>query len=529
MQRLTGRSCVITGAGSGIGRASALRFAAEGAQVFVVGRRTENTEETVALVQAAGGSATAHVTDASVEANVEAIVARCLAELDGLDVFFANIAVTGTNTPLLEQSLAEWDEVMRANLYSCFLAVKYAGRHMTAQGRGSIILTSSAASLRANAGAISYSASKAAVNSLAQTAANAFAGTGVRVNAILPGLVETQVTKKVFEQARERGVEGRIGHMTPLKRAGRPEEIAAMLVGRDLASASAGHARLVAQLERQVSRGRLGADAATAIAASVRPTDSDAELAGCGAAIESVPEDRALKETLLRRIEAALPVEAWLATNTSGLPIGGLAGALRRPERFLGLHFFSPVERMKLVEVVRSTTTSQATVDVALAFVAALGQKPIVVRDGPGFFTTRVFAAYLDEALALLAEGVAAAAIEAAALANGRAVGPSPCSTRSRSASICSRRIRPAPTASTSASAARSRDRCWSACSPSAGAGAARAVASTTMPLTRRSGSGPGSMRCSLATQRSPRRRRSRPGFAQPKRSKPCAASRKAC
>ncbi len=228
MQRLAGRRCVITGAGSGIGRASALRFAAEGAQVFVVGRRAENTEETVALVRAAGGVALAHVTDASVEANVEAIVARCVAELGGLDVFFANIAVPGTNTPLLEQSLVEWDEVMRANLFSSFLAVKYAGRHMTAQGRGSIILTSSAASLRANAGAISYSASKAAVNSLAQTAANAFAGTGVRVNAILPGLVETQMTKKVFEQARERGVESRIGHMTPLKRAGRPEEIAAM-------------------------------------------------------------------------------------------------------------------------------------------------------------------------------------------------------------------------------------------------------------------------------------------------------------
>jgi NAD(P)-dependent dehydrogenase (short-subunit alcohol dehydrogenase family) len=106
--------------------------------------------------------------------------------------------------------------------------VKYAGREMTRQGSGSIILTSSAASLRANAGAISYSAAKAAVNSLAQCAANAFSGTGVRVNAILPGLVETQMTRKVFEQARERGVEARIGHMTPLKRAGRPEEIAAM-------------------------------------------------------------------------------------------------------------------------------------------------------------------------------------------------------------------------------------------------------------------------------------------------------------
>ena len=95
---------------------------------------------------------------------------------------------------------------------------------MTAQGYGSIILTSSAASLRANAGAISYSASKAAVNNLAQTAANAFAGTGVRVNAVLPGLVETQLTRKVFEDARARGIEGKLGHVTPLKRPGRAKK-----------------------------------------------------------------------------------------------------------------------------------------------------------------------------------------------------------------------------------------------------------------------------------------------------------------
>jgi len=229
MNRLAGKRCVITGAGSGIGRASALRFAREGASVLVVGRRKENIEETISFIDAAAkGRAAAMVTDAAEEANVAAIVERCVGEFGGLDVFFANIAVTGTNAPLLEQSVDEWNEVWHFNVVSCFLAIKYAGRHMTQQGSGSIILTSSAASLRANAGAISYSASKAAVNNLAQCAANAFAGTGVRVNAILPGLVETQMTRKVFEQARERGVEGRIGHMTPLKRAGQPHEIAAM-------------------------------------------------------------------------------------------------------------------------------------------------------------------------------------------------------------------------------------------------------------------------------------------------------------
>lgn len=226
--RLAGRSAVITGAGSGIGRASALRFAREGASVLVVGRHASNTEETVALITAEGGRAVAMVTDASLEDNVAAIVARCVTEFGGLDVFFANIAITGTNTPLLEQTVDEWQEVYRVNTVSCFLAVKHAGAHMMKQGKGSIILTSSAASLRANAGAISYSASKAAVNSLAQCAANAFYGTQVRVNAILPGLVETQMTQKFFDDAKARGVEGRIGHVAPLKRAGQPEEIAAM-------------------------------------------------------------------------------------------------------------------------------------------------------------------------------------------------------------------------------------------------------------------------------------------------------------
>ena len=228
MKRLEGKVCVITGAGSGIGRASALRFAQEGAAVLAVGRSPDNTEETAALVRAAGGRAVGMVADATAEADVQTVVARCLAEFGRLDVFFANVGTPGTNATMLEQSVDEWNEVWRVNVVSCMLAVKHAGRVMVERKTGSIILTSSAASLRANAGAISYSASKAAVNSLAQTAANAFAGTGVRVNAILPGLVETKMTKKVFEYARERGKEGRIGHMTPLQRAGRAHEIAAM-------------------------------------------------------------------------------------------------------------------------------------------------------------------------------------------------------------------------------------------------------------------------------------------------------------
>jgi NAD(P)-dependent dehydrogenase (short-subunit alcohol dehydrogenase family) len=226
MRRLDGKRAIVTGGGSGIGRASAIRFAREGATVLVVGRAA-NAEDVAAEIRAEGGAASSMIADAAIEENVAAMVERCLSELGGLEIFFANIGVTGSNTPLLEQTVEEWTEVYRLNTISCFLAIKYAGRHMTAQRYGSIILTSSAASLRANAGAISYSASKAAVNSLAQTAANAFAGAGVRVNAILPGLVETKLTRKVFEDARARGVEAKLGHVTPLKRPGRAEEIAA--------------------------------------------------------------------------------------------------------------------------------------------------------------------------------------------------------------------------------------------------------------------------------------------------------------
>lgn len=228
MKRLTGKRAIITGAGSGIGRASALRFAEEGAQVLVVGRTAAKVEETAAMVRAAGGAAIAMALDAAVESNVEAMVARCISELGGLEVFFANAATWVGNVSLFDQTVEQWQEVLRVNLIGSFLAAKHAGRHMRAQGAGSIIFTSSVASLRANAGDAAYSASKAGVNNLAQLAANELYGSGVRVNAILPGLIETEGTKVLFDAARARGVESKIGRVNPLKRAGRPEEIAAM-------------------------------------------------------------------------------------------------------------------------------------------------------------------------------------------------------------------------------------------------------------------------------------------------------------
>ena len=197
-----------------------------------------------------------------------------------------------------------------------------------------------------------------------------------------------------------------------------------VLCGRDAAAAHAGRERLEGTLRRQVARGRLDAAAEAAILAHVGAASVTADaLAGCDLIIESVPEDRAVKTATLSLIERAAPA-AILATNTSGLSISGLAEALREPSRFLGLHFFSPAERMRLVEVVSGPRTSSAALASAIGFARAIGKRPIAVRDGPGFFTTGVFAAYLDEAVAMVAEGVSPAAIDEAATANGRALGP---------------------------------------------------------------------------------------------------------
>jgi 3-hydroxyacyl-CoA dehydrogenase/enoyl-CoA hydratase/3-hydroxybutyryl-CoA epimerase len=196
-----------------------------------------------------------------------------------------------------------------------------------------------------------------------------------------------------------------------------------VLCGRDEEAARRGRDRLAASLARQVARGRLEASIEAAIRAKVAAASFPWDLQDCDLVIESVPEDRALKNVVLAKVEKTAP-RAILASNTSGIAIGGLAEALHDPSRFLGLHFFSPAERMPLVEVAIGPRTSQITVQRALALVRDAGKRPVVVRDGPGFFTTRVFAAYLDEAVAMTTEGIAVESIDAAAVANGRALGP---------------------------------------------------------------------------------------------------------
>src|ERR1700724_1164808 len=227
MGRLEGKSVIITGAGSGIGRAAALMFTREGARLIAVDR-TEGVKDTVELVKKAGGTAEAVMADAGSEQDVMAFIDKAVTTYGKLDAIWANAGVSGGLVPLAEQTVEHWQEVLRINLIGPFLAIKYAMPHMIKQKYGAIVCTASVAGLKAGASGHPYAASKAGVISLVQTTAYSLSGTGVRINAVCPGLIETGMTKPVFDRAKERGTQDKIGQLNPLKRPGQPHELAAM-------------------------------------------------------------------------------------------------------------------------------------------------------------------------------------------------------------------------------------------------------------------------------------------------------------
>ena len=233
--RLTGKVAIVTGAASGIGKAAVELFRSEGA--IVIGADVSDGAD----VQADAGS----------DADVKRLIDDAVAQHGKLDVFFANAGISGGLASIAEQTAEDWAEILRINLIGPFLAIKHATPAMRAQGGGSIVCTASVAGLRAGAGGAAYSASKAGVINLVQSAAQQFADSGVRFNAVCPGLIETGMTRMMYDLAREKGQEGgqenRIGELNPLKRGGEPIEIAqaALFLASDEASYVNGQALVV--------------------------------------------------------------------------------------------------------------------------------------------------------------------------------------------------------------------------------------------------------------------------------------------
>jgi 3-hydroxyacyl-CoA dehydrogenase/enoyl-CoA hydratase/3-hydroxybutyryl-CoA epimerase len=178
------------------------------------------------------------------------------------------------------------------------------------------------------------------------------------------------------------------------------------------------------QQRTAVERGRATEADARAVVDRLQPTADYARLADAELVIEAVFENREVKAEVTRRAEAVLGAEAVFASNTSTLPITGLAQASVRPQRFIGLHFFSPVERMPLVEIIRGERTGEEALAWSMDFVRQIGKTPIVVNDSRGFYTSRVFSTYTREAVLMLAEGVRPALIENGGKAAGMPMAP---------------------------------------------------------------------------------------------------------
>ncbi|QTT90044.1 3-hydroxyacyl-CoA dehydrogenase NAD-binding domain-containing protein [Pseudomonas chlororaphis] len=191
-----------------------------------------------------------------------------------------------------------------------------------------------------------------------------------------------------------------------------------------LAAAEKGKAHSAVLLEKKVARGHLSAEQRDATLARIRTAEQDADLAGCDLIIEAVFEDRELKARVSAAAQQVVGAQAVIASNTSTLPISGLAKAVPDQGKFIGLHFFSPVEKMPLVEIIKGEQTSDETLARGFDFVQQIKKTPIVVNDSRGFFTSRVFGTFTNEGIAMLGEGVAAPMIETEARKAGMPIGP---------------------------------------------------------------------------------------------------------
>ncbi len=197
-----------------------------------------------------------------------------------------------------------------------------------------------------------------------------------------------------------------------------------VLIDRDQASADKGKAYSDRLISSQIAKGRARTADKEALLARITPSADYAQLKGCDLVIEAVFEDRAVKEEATRQAQAIVGPDVIFASNTSTLPITSLAATSVKPENFIGVHFFSPVEKMMLTEIIMGQKTGAKALAVAMDFVRAIKKTPIVVNDCRGFYVNRCVGAYMVEAHAMVMEGVAPAMIENAAKMAGMPVGP---------------------------------------------------------------------------------------------------------
>ncbi|MCV2865390.1 3-hydroxyacyl-CoA dehydrogenase NAD-binding domain-containing protein [Albidovulum sediminicola] len=200
--------------------------------------------------------------------------------------------------------------------------------------------------------------------------------------------------------------------------------IEVVLIDATQEAADRGKAHSEAILDKGMKRGKVTAESKAKVLAQIAATTDYAALAGCDLVVEAVFEDPAVKAEVTAKAEAALPEGAIFATNTSTLPISGLAKASKRPEQFIGIHFFSPVDKMMLVEIIKGRETGQVAVAKALDFVRQIRKTPIVVNDARFFYANRCIIPYINEGIRMVAEGVEPALIENAAKLLGLPLGP---------------------------------------------------------------------------------------------------------
>jgi 3-hydroxyacyl-CoA dehydrogenase/enoyl-CoA hydratase/3-hydroxybutyryl-CoA epimerase len=197
-----------------------------------------------------------------------------------------------------------------------------------------------------------------------------------------------------------------------------------VLLDTELESAERGKAYSEGLLKKAMERGKTTQEKADALLGLITPTVNYHDLAGCDLVIEAVFESVDIKADVTRKTEAVVPENCIFASNTSTLPITGLAKASERPEQFIGLHFFSPVDKMPLVEIILGEKTNQETIARSMDYIQQIRKTPIVVNDSRGFYTSRVFSTYTAEGITMLAEGVKPALIENAGKMAGMPVGP---------------------------------------------------------------------------------------------------------